>query len=662
MKRITLLLLFVCTIASAQWSTPPQPIATGVGDQYPGATLTRNHSVIDAAGNVITIFWNSAGNYQYIYAQKTNSQGYTLWDTGGKLLYTGAYTYTRGNTVYNAVTQNADTQIVSDGAGGAIISFTGTDYNYEYSPSFTPNVLNAIRIDADGNQVWSSRCVVNRISAANGTTEEHTILPDGNGGAYFGWVSRVYTAVGANSNLKVFFQHINADGSRQFAEDVFVKDLNFIGSYGSGFTIYPTVALLSSGEVLIAWNDLSSGSWTLFANKINQEGSLQWAPAGVVVDHDMYTLGTDLSGYSAPVCATVNGGVYLCYRTTSLHTICMLHNDGSFAFSPMPLSEAQGSNTQYYDMVATPEGEAIAFYDFNGNPTVQKINSTGTRLFGSNGINIGTDDCSVNYGVLNKRIVKTAQNKYLAAYTASQNSVYRMKANMFDADGNFSFSPGGISLSYNQGGANLNLLATNDGGGVLVFSAVNGNLGRDTYASKIYPENNPVKITLHNGNNTNNVVTMETTDNINYFLDNYSVGSDNGLFFRKDESVLINNAVRAGLVVSNTVCGTPYGTTGIAPATYYVTFNRITKAYEFIDILSAEHPRNTTAGFYPNPADDVLYCTEMLTQVTLYTVEGKKVLQQNNVSQLSVSHLPAGMYFATGTTAAGTVSYRFIKK
>lgn len=663
MKKITLLFLLLYSIAFAQWTTPPQPIVTGTGEQYPGFTITRNHSVIDGAGNVITIFSNQA-DYRYIYAQKTDNEGHILWDTGGKLVYTGAYTYTRGATVYNSFTQNSDTQIVSDGVGGAIISFTGTDYNYEYSTSFTPNVLSAIRIDADGNQVWSSRCVVSNVSASNGIAEEHMVIPDGNGGAYFGWLSRVYTTVNAPSNFKLFFQHVNADGSRQFAEDVLVKDLSLIGTPGAGLTIYPTLALLSSGEVLITWNDMFSGSVTLFANKINQEGNLQWTDGGVVVDSNLNASGPDMSSYCSPACAVVNGGVYLCYRTTASHKVSLLSNDGVPAFTPVILSAASGySNSMYYDIAATATGEAIALYDFNGYPYAQKVNSTGEKLFGENGISIGADDCSTGYSGIYKKIIRTSQDKFLVAYSAGLNSAYRLKAHMFDANGNFSFPTGGTSLTYTYTGTNLNLLATNDGGGVLLFSSQNPPYSIDTFAAKIYPENNPVKIALHNGSNSTNIVTMQTTDNINYALSGYAITSDIGLFFRKDESVLINNALRSGVLVSNTICGTPFGTTGIPAGTYDVAFNRITKAYSFTTTLSANTPKITEIIFYPNPVSSVLHCSAQLESVKVFAIDGKQVAQQNNIYQVNVSHLPAGMYFARGLTTEGTeVRYKFLKE
>lgn len=66
---------------------------------------------------------------------------------------------------------------------------------------------------------------------------------------------------------------------------------------------------------------------------------------------------------------------------------------------------------------------------------------------------------------------------------------------------------------------------------------------------------------------------------------------------------------------------------------------------------------------YPNPTSDLLNIEtkEFIKQVTVYNVQGRKVLQGNN-STINVSSFAAGVYFLELQTTKGTSTVKFIKK
>ena len=56
---------------------------------------------------------------------------------------------------------------------------------------------------------------------------------------------------------------------------------------------------------------------------------------------------------------------------------------------------------------------------------------------------------------------------------------------------------------------------------------------------------------------------------------------------------------------------------------------------------------------FPNPVTDILFFTEEVRAVNIFTVLGQRVLSEVNVSQVRVSHLPSGLYIVNAVDADG---------
>ena len=74
----------------------------------------------------------------------------------------------------------------------------------------------------------------------------------------------------------------------------------------------------------------------------------------------------------------------------------------------------------------------------------------------------------------------------------------------------------------------------------------------------------------------------------------------------------------------------------------------------------------TQIEVYPNPVGDLLFIdskTYELQEVAIYNVEGKQLLELNNVpAQISLAHIPSGILFVKVTTNQGTITKKIIKK
>lgn len=165
------------------WSLNGVPIATVTKDQ------SRPVIIGDGQGGAI-IVWNDfrSGNYSDIYAQKINSNGVVQWAANGI-------------AVCSAVNNQRNPKVVSDGAGGAIITWQDERYG-----SFD---IFAQRIDANGNALWTTDGVV--ICNAVNKQEYPQIASDAANGVIITWQDdRAGTSL--NPDYDIYAQRINANG------------------------------------------------------------------------------------------------------------------------------------------------------------------------------------------------------------------------------------------------------------------------------------------------------------------------------------------------------------------------------------------------------------------------------------------------------------------
>ncbi len=65
---------------------------------------------------------------------------------------------------------------------------------------------------------------------------------------------------------------------------------------------------------------------------------------------------------------------------------------------------------------------------------------------------------------------------------------------------------------------------------------------------------------------------------------------------------------------------------------------------------------------YPNPTKDVLNFTEEITKCTLYSIDGKVIMEKENVKQINISSLGSGIYFINLIDKTGNKGFQKIQK
>jgi hypothetical protein len=219
-------------------------VCAAPGDQtYPA--IVSNGS----GGAIIT--WQDARNGNGdIFAQRIDGSGNILWPEGGIL------------ACLSGETEMAP-QIVSDGAGGAIIAWlhsTGSSYD-----------IGAQRVSAAGAPLWGPSGIV--ICNAAGNQSELAMVPDGAGGAILAWAD-----ARSGSYYDLYAQRVNASGVAQWGTN------GKAVCTSAGDQISPHVALDAGGWVTIVWtDDQRDGAPDIYAQRLNPSGVAQWQANGLPI-------------------------------------------------------------------------------------------------------------------------------------------------------------------------------------------------------------------------------------------------------------------------------------------------------------------------------------------------------------------------------------------
>jgi hypothetical protein len=310
MKKYFFCLLFIqfyssCTGLHAQWSTN-----TTINNQIciaPGEQSNVQIISDDAQGAIICWVDERTGSRD-IYAQRINSAGFVLWNNNGTAISIAAnfqqdclivpdgsggaiiaWKDTRngaddiyaqrvnaagnvqwamdGVPVCTAVDYQTELQMISDGNGGAILTWMD-------QRSGTTNDIYAQYIDGAGNSLWAVDGIP--VCSAANTQGAPKIASDGGGGAIITWYDGRDPG---DDNL--YAQRVDSAGIAQWTMDGILVCSDTNAQYS------PTIVADGTGGAVIAWNDSRSTGLMIhqdiYVQKINASGLPQWTTNGVAI-------------------------------------------------------------------------------------------------------------------------------------------------------------------------------------------------------------------------------------------------------------------------------------------------------------------------------------------------------------------------------------------
>jgi hypothetical protein len=252
-------------LARAAWPHDPTngnvPVCTASGGQ-------ANPTIVsDGAGGAIITWSDVRNNNADIYAQRLNAAGVPQWTANGVALCT-------------AVSDQVGPMIVSDGAGGAIV--TWQDYRSGNYDIYTQ------RVNAAGVVQWTPNGVV--LCAAANTQQYPTIVLDGAGGAIVTWQDSR-----SGSTWDIYAQRVNAGGAVQWTANG-VALCTAVGDQD-----YPTIVSDGAGGAIVTWHDYRNNNADIYAQRVNALGAVQWTADGVA-------LCTAANGQLSPTIASDGAG------------------------------------------------------------------------------------------------------------------------------------------------------------------------------------------------------------------------------------------------------------------------------------------------------------------------------------------------------------------
>lgn len=257
------------TSGTAQWTTDGVAICTAAGDQG-GPQL-----ISDGSNGAIMVWTDSRAGNDDIYARRINSSGTPQWTVDGE----GVTTATGSQTT---------PQLVSDGAGGAIITWmdkrNGTNNEDIY----------AQRLNSSGAAQWTA----NGIGVSNASANQHEpqLISDGAGGAIITWTDRRNSGV---SFFDIYAQRIDSSGA-----PLWTVDGDAVTTAGGDQAVSQLVSDGSGGAIIIWSEGYQGGSDDVFAQRINSSGLPQWTANGVAIS-------TAVNAQNTPQLVSSGGGTII---------------------------------------------------------------------------------------------------------------------------------------------------------------------------------------------------------------------------------------------------------------------------------------------------------------------------------------------------------------
>jgi len=223
-----------------QWDSNGVAICTAPYDQlFP-------QLVSDGAGGAIIAWQDYRSDSADIYAQRVDASGTVLWTDDGVPICT-------------AVGDQCRPRLIFDGAGGVIIVWGGRD-------------IYAQRVDASGRVLWDS----NGVAICTAWDEQWAfprLVSDGVGGATITWQD--YR--NGYAYIDIYSQRVDASGTVQW-ETNGVAICTAIGNQEN-----PQLASDGAGGAIITWDDGRYRTQTIYAQRVDASGTIQWTTDGVPI-------------------------------------------------------------------------------------------------------------------------------------------------------------------------------------------------------------------------------------------------------------------------------------------------------------------------------------------------------------------------------------------
>ena len=278
-----------------------------------------------------------------------------------------------GVAICTATDNQLSPTIVSDGAGGAIITW--------YDRRSGSYDIYSRRIDSTGAAQWTADGVA--ICTATLAQTSPTIVSDGSGGAIIAWAD-----YRSGSNYDIYAQKINSSGAVQWTANG-VAICTETGDQDS-----PRIASDGSGGAIIVWRDGRGAALDIYSQRINSAGAVQWTANGVAI-----CTATNIQS-SPTIVSDGSGGAIITWQDNRSGTNLDIYSQrinsagaAQWTADGVAICTATGDQESPIIVSDGSGGAIITWPDLrNGNYDIysQRISSTGVAQWTANGVVICT--------------------------------------------------------------------------------------------------------------------------------------------------------------------------------------------------------------------------------------------------------------------------------
>jgi len=421
-----LALALVSRAAFAHWNPDPAVGGTDVGDVSDLAGTVAPAVDSDGQGGLCfawTVYISGAVRVQHV-----DRFGNALWHSGG---------------VGVAINKGSSVQVVSDGAGGAVVLWSGVS-------SSSVEVTFAQRVSAAGTALWGSATVLGGTSQPK---QHLRAISDGAGGAFVTW-SEFNLTHGIPGPTSTKVAHVTGAGAAAWV---------VAASSAGGTQVAPSLCADGAGGLFVTWVDTRSGTH-LYAQRYSSAGSPAWAANGIQLDSFMTFAG------DPEICADGSGGAVVAWTDGSAtpHIYAKrVDGAGNLIWGPVNTSGLTGSQSAL-QVAADAAGGAFVCWSDTRSGTMQiyaqHLNSSGLPQWSTYGVpasvTVSTQDRS--------GIVPDGTGGALLGWTDSRAGIdTELIGQHLDASGNRVFAAD-LAISTAPGAASSQTMTTDGAGGALV--------------------------------------------------------------------------------------------------------------------------------------------------------------------------------------------------
>ena len=385
---------------AAGWTADGVPLCTATGSQQDIQVTS------DGTGGAIAAWEDWRGGPGDIYVQRIDASGTVQWTSDGVPICTAA-----GNQL--------SPQIVSDGAGGAFITWMD-------SRSMAQFDIYVQRVSASGTVQWTADGI--SLCTAAGNQEYPQITTDGTGGVIVTWQDN------RSGNYDVYVQRVNASGAAQWTAD----GVPLCTATGNQQEIQVTSD--GAGGAIVTWHDSRVGDYDIYTQRVNASGAVQWTSDGVPIctatgnQHSPELISDGVSGAIVTWYDYRSGNWDIYTQHINASGVAQWTADG------VPLCTATGDQLGPQVTTDGAGGAIVTWEDYRSGDYdiyIQRVNASGAVQWTADGVPV----CVVTWHQYEPRIMSDGVGGAIMTWQDSRNGNYDIYAQQIDSRGRTGYFP-----------------------------------------------------------------------------------------------------------------------------------------------------------------------------------------------------------------------------